>query len=236
MAPSTRRQWLTPALFAALLLTLAPGLAQAQEPGPASGDGINPVYIAGNPDCATLNADDTNFPGVTRDFGFKIDGSPNGTFPFDGTMGGSLTGGAPSDPGNSVTIAGSNGFYFDWTATLGIDAVIVKGGPNADAFVYDPEDLADTDLHAPVNPANGEPYGLSHIEFCYHYELTATKTADATFTRTYTWTIDKSVAPAAHSGFAGEQFSSDYDVVVDQTVVDSDWVVAGEITVKNPTP
>jgi hypothetical protein len=45
--------------------------------------------------------------------------------------------------------------------------VIVKGGPNANLYDYTPDGAAaDTDLHAPVNPANGGFYGLSHISFC----------------------------------------------------------------------
>ncbi len=66
--------------------------------------------------------------------------------------------------------------------------------------------------------------------------LTAEKTAFTGFTRTYTWTIDKNVTPDAHSGFAGESFSSDYDVILDRSEVDSGFVVTGTITVSNPNP
>ena len=63
--------------------------------------------------------------------------------------------------------------------------------------------------------------GVSHVTFCWNPEVTykplkAKKTAFTGFTRTYTWTIDKNVTPDAHSGFAGESFSSDYDVILDR--------------------
>ncbi len=48
-----------------------------------------------------------------------------------------------------------------------VTVVVVKGGPDANAFVYPAPDLGDTGLHAPVNPKNQKYYGLSHISFCY---------------------------------------------------------------------
>jgi hypothetical protein len=47
-----------------------------------------------------------------------------------------------------------------------VDAVIVKGGPNANVYRYS-EETSDTNLRAPINESNGQPYGLSHISFCY---------------------------------------------------------------------
>ena len=84
----------------------------------------------------------------------------------------------------------TDGVYFDWTSTLvGMDAVIVKGGPQANAYVYDPpaESFGDDGLHSPNNPSGG-PAALSHISFCWDGEtivpkpLTATKTAQAATT------------------------------------------------------
>jgi len=66
----------------------------------------------------------------------------------------------------------SDGTFFSWTANQGVDAVIVKGGPSASVYVYDPpaESRGDDGLSAPENPGTGEPYELSHIEFCYDRE------------------------------------------------------------------
>jgi len=199
--------------------------ASADTPGPASGDGVVPILVTGNPSCSSLG----------YSYGFKVNGSPNGTFPFDKSNGGELTGGAPSDPNNSVTSSNSTGKLFNWSATLGIDAVIVKGGDNADTFVYMPEDTADTQLHAPVGD-NGQLRDISHIEFCYDYEVTVTKTANATFTRTYSWTIDKVGDQTDLTLSAGQSFVVNYDVTVDATPTDSDWAVNGTITIHNPHP
>jgi hypothetical protein len=59
-----------------------------------------------------------------------------------------------------------DGQAFDWESNIGVDAVIVKGGPNANVYFYDPESTGDTGLHAPVGPS-GMFAGLSHISFCY---------------------------------------------------------------------
>jgi hypothetical protein len=196
-------------------------------------------YVPGNPTCATLNADPF-FDNIVSDFGFKLNEAPLGTFPLDKSNGGSLEGGAPSDSFNSVSILDvysvTLGQVFDWAATLGIDAVIVKGGPNSEAYVYVPESYGDIGLHAPTNPTNNTYYGISHIEFCYDYELFATKTAEAKVYKTIDWTITKDVTPASASKFIGEDATFDYTVSVNKEVIFGPWVVEGTITVKNPTP
>ena len=183
-------------------------VAKAEDDGPD----VTPVFVPGNPTCASLG----------YDYGFKVDPPNAGTYSIDGV--------------NTVTVT-TDGVRFDWTSTLGMDAVIAKGGPNANAYVYDPpsESLGDDGLHSPINPNTGTPFGLSHIEFCFDYELTASKTANPTYKRTYTWDITKSVDDDSHEGFTGDSFTSNYDVVVDQTVTDSDFAVSGNITVNNPT-
>lgn len=214
-----------------VFLFLPASFAAAQGGTPPSGDGVVPILYSDNPDCADL--------GLT--FGFKIDGHPEGNglnFTFiEGVQHGISTvhtGGAIDDTLNSITID-SDGYSFDWMATLGIDAIIVKGGADSNAYVYVPEDTADTNLISPLN-ASGSPAAISHIEICYDYELAASKTALTSYTRTYTWTIEKTVTPADHLGLAGDTFVSDYEVAVDQTVLDSDFAVSGVITVSNPTP
>lgn len=223
-----RELWKSPTLWLALaLLAAAPApSALAQNPGPPSGNGVQPVFVDGNPDCGDIGFG----------FGFKIDGSANGTYTLT-SADGALTGGAPEDPGNSVTISNSDGSFFDWSATLGIDAVIVKGGPNANAFVYSPESTGDTALHPPINPNNGRPFGVSHIELCYDYEVTVAKDAETSFTRTWEWAIEKTVNPEQWWLFDGDTGTSKYTVAVTRTgFTDSDWAVAGTIWISNDTP
>jgi hypothetical protein len=71
-------------------------------------------------------------------------------------------------PQDNVTMV-VNGTSISWTSTVGIDAVIVKAGSNANVYFYD-EAMADTDLVTPTNPSNQKPYGLSHVEFCVDVE------------------------------------------------------------------
>lgn len=67
----------------------------------------------------------------------------------------------------SVFTIDVEGRVFDWSSTQGVDAVIVKGGPNANVYRYANEVTSGEGLHAPVNPSNGQFYGLSHISLCY---------------------------------------------------------------------
>ena len=112
---------------------------------PAYAASVEPGFIAGNPSCADLNSQWTEV---------KYEPVQSGTHEVGD---GSLT--------VSVTVDGATR-TFDFTATPGVDAVIVKGGPNALVYAYEPDATGDTGLHAPVNPENGDYYGLSHISFC----------------------------------------------------------------------
>ncbi len=192
----------------AIVLTMAPAAASH----------VTPVYVGGNPTCTDLG----------YGFGFKLDPPNPGTYAIGGL--------------GTVTIA-SDGTYFDWTSTVGVDAVIVKGGPNANVYAYDPpaEAFGDTGLHSPVNPNDHHPYeliyGLSHIDFCFDYELEVTKTADASRTRTFGWTIEKSVAPDTWDLFTGDSGTSEYTVTLTKDDgTDGPWVVSGTITIGNNTP
>jgi hypothetical protein len=63
--------------------------------------------------------------------------------------------------------------------------------------------------------------------------LTVSKTATAHWTRTYDWTIEKSVAPASHTLETGQSASSTYTVAVTKSSgVEARWV-DGEVCVSN---
>ena len=53
---------------------------------------------------------------------------------------------------------------FDWSSTVAVDLVIVKGGPNANVYTYPYDTFGDTSLVTPAN--DGGRFGLSHVEFC----------------------------------------------------------------------
>lgn len=66
--------------------------------------------------------------------------------------------------------------------------------------------------------------------------VTVTKTANTSFTRTHDWDIEKSVTPTSLSLIKGESGDADYTVqVIYNGPTDSDWGVAGTITIHNPS-
>jgi hypothetical protein len=203
------------------------------------------TLVPENPDCCDLKEiDGLHDPIPDNSIGFKVDlggTEVNGTWLLDasaeGTLLTCLVDGFTGDPSNSITITTIDGLYFDWSSTLALDAIIVKGGPDAHVYYYDPESTGDVGLHAPINPSNGNPYEISHIEFCFDYELGIAKTAFPTFTRTFSWTISKSVTPDQWDLFVGDDGTSEYTVSVDKTgFTDNNWAVNGTITIENNTP
>ena len=115
----------------ALVPLLTVGCTDATPPDPslaAQEQGV--TYVAGNPDCASLEL---------GDFEFKIDGGPfQGVFALDSR--------------NTVTVTSPDGIHFDWSTSLPIDAVIAKGGPNANVYVYEDEASGEVGLSPPINP------------------------------------------------------------------------------------
>jgi hypothetical protein len=96
---------------------------------------VTPTLVADNPDCSEL--------GYTTIAKFDP--------PNDGTQAG-------------VTIDRVDEHFLNWTSTVAVDAVIVKGGPDANVYAYPLDTFGDVGLSAPDN--GGQPYGLSHVEFC----------------------------------------------------------------------
>jgi len=206
---------LTLAVTLILVAASTPAAYAQATAGPPSGNGVQPVVVAGNPDCADLG----------YDFGWKPqpEPPPSGSYAFPDSL-------------HTLDLS-SDGTYFDWSSDLELDAVIVKAGPNANVYTYVPESGGDTALHGPINPNNDQPYAVSHIEVCYDYEIDPYKTADTTFTRTWHWDITKAVSPASWALFDGDTGTSGYMVSVDKTgFTDSDWAVSGTITIVNDTP
>jgi len=65
--------------------------------------------------------------------------------------------------------------------------------------------------------------------------VSVTKTAETSFTRTFDWTIDKSVTPASWDLFKGDTGTSEYTISLDKDAgTDSDFAVSGTITIDNP--
>jgi len=186
----------------------------------------------------------STYTGVTYDSYCKINGWANDTYS------------CPIDPGedsgdNTITISNSDGTKFDWEAFYAIGAVIVKGGTAANIYGYDPPAKSDTDLYAPDNPANAKPFGVSHVTFCWNApqdfeDLTVTKTAETSYTRTHEWDIDKSVDTeegyTVDDGIAkvwlyidgsGDETATWTVDVTYEGYEDSGFNVSGEVTIEN---
>ena len=209
---STRR----PALLFTSLFLFSGCLGEPSDAPEHLASGVTVQFVDGNPTCQELG----------YQYEFKIDPPVAGTYDIDGT--------------NSVTVSfynSSEGQLMDWSSTLGMDAVLAKGASQGNLYIYDPpwEAKSGTGLHTPVN-ASGLYAGFSHVSFCYDYEVVVTKTADTSFKRKYTWTIDKSADETDLLLSAGQTIGVKYDVVVSSVSTDSDWLVSGEITVFNPAP
>jgi hypothetical protein len=98
--------------------------------------------------------------------GFRIDPPVNTTEPV--TVGGES---------GTVVVTFHTGLTlvdFDTTGNLAIRQVTVKGGPNANRYIYNaastptsfPDGIAaDTDLVSPTNPGGQIPT-ISHVDFC----------------------------------------------------------------------
>ena len=128
-------------------LLLACIVALLVAPASALGDDPDAVdFYAGNPSCADI---DQNYGETWLEL--KVEPVSDGVY---------------SNAHLSVTVDVKPGSVFDFTANPGVDAVIVKGGPDGNAYVYSPDATSGTNLHAPDN-GNGSYYGLSHISFCY---------------------------------------------------------------------
>lgn len=201
--------WLGAAAGAAALTGLtALGAAQAAS--------VVPEKVDGNPTCESQ--------GYAH--GIKFDDDPRGTLTrtVDGL-------------GTVTLMVQEDGQHWDWESDFGIDAVISKGGDAANVYRYDPpaESFGDTGMVSPLNDGGQVP-GLSHANFCFDYDVTVSKTATTSYTRTHDWSITKVGSEDSLRLSSGQTFVVDYDVTVAQTPVDSDWAVEGEITVTNPDP
>ncbi|MFA6605204.1 MAG: hypothetical protein WCS88_04370 [Patescibacteria group bacterium] len=104
----------------------------------------NPQFVEGNPSCNSLGYDNE----------YKI--TPGDPYTYE-----------PSEASNFVSISNLNGGQFDWSSTINIDAVIAKGGDNANVYSYDPASTGGSGLVTPLNGGDQIP-NLSHVSFCYN--------------------------------------------------------------------
>lgn len=191
-------------------------LAGAFLGGTAHAASVTPTYVEGvNPTCASVGLPNTQQAG---------DYSASGVYNLPG--------------GNTITVTVSGDTKtIDWSSTLSMDAVIVKAGNGANVYDYRPgESFGDTGLVTPNNGGQGQQTGLSHLRFCYDYEVGVTKTANTTFTRAWTWSIDKTCDQTSLTLSVGQVMPVNCTVTVGATSADSNYGASGTITIHNPDP
>jgi hypothetical protein len=143
-----------------------------------------------------------------------------------------------------VTITGLNAgkTLMGFTSTTRVSAVFVKGGPDG-GYLYDYRlpnppggSLGDTNMG--TNGYGAGRHQISHVSFCWNQPprvpLTASKTAKATYDKTITWELTKTVDPKTHSGIAGEKAGeSKWTVKAKKIVTLGNYKVTGKITINN---
>jgi hypothetical protein len=130
--------------------------------------------------------------------------------------------------------------------TAGADNVtIASGTPNAQgefSFSFSTTGLGGSTIgfRSHYVPVGGTRYqqsssGCSNLVINAPLVITVEKTAVTSFTRTYTWSIDKSVDIGTLDLFTGDSGTVMYNIAVTKTgPVDSAWKVTGTIHVHNP--
>jgi hypothetical protein len=210
------------AWIAVWLLAMAVGtmglVATAQTARAGEGPSVTPTVEPGNPTCKTLL-------GSAAAYEVKIDPPKSGTY------------------GPVTATFHDNGTQVDFTSTVPVVAVFVKGG-NQGGNLYDYSSApssGDNNLVTPTGPG-GQPQGISHVSFCWNEEppptpnaLDVSKTATTSYDRKIDWKLEKTVDDNSHSGNAGETAgTSEWTVKATKTATDSNFKVVGDITIKNP--
>src|SRR5262245_28574792 len=253
------RRLLAGALVAsALALALVAVGMGGTTPPPPTADGITPLlYTGGNgniTECTEAQLNPAVDPDVQNVFGLTV--ARGGVGSYAGTWDKTNTAHTHGDDNplrvtiSNTRVSGGRA-WFDWSANMPVDFVIVKSGSTASgggSLVYDYRNYgwnghpatrawADVNLWSPND-------SFSHMLFCTLKQLRVEKTASASFKRTYQWTISKQVKTDGAFGksaslglLTGDSGTATWQIAVDQTgVTDGDAAVSGAITVLDSSP
>lgn len=232
-------------LVASLAVAMALTASASAEHGYPGVTADRHVYVPGNPGCPEGTADGTSFKIEAGDI---VVGSE---YPSDTKL---------------VRVTSYDGTVFGWTFTApgtdGFDvaAVIVKGGSgNNDAntggaiiyFYNDTSDDGDSGLAPPINDSTGQPFGISHVQFCLDPKdegepatVAVSKTGSGTFDVGHDWTITKQVKVAGASDATygptqtlalddGGHGSVTWKVTVGHSSLEKNFTLSGTITLAN---
>src|SRR5688572_9589238 len=156
---------------------------------------------------------------------------------------------SPPSPSGDVTIGTATFHYFydptgqtiywSFDANAPVLWAVAKGGPEAYAFTYLPSGvMSDTLLRSPGNN-DDDPQGLSHFDVCLSQDEPLvtppeiTKTADASWTESNDWTLEKSADPTAIEMYEGDSHDVDYTITATKTPWGT-FTVSGMIEISDP--
>jgi hypothetical protein len=136
-------------------LTTAVAVGLAAAPASAQPD-VNPILIPGNPPLTCpAGGEGIRVPAVDAEYDIELQNGETGVLDVD-----------VSDDGTLLTFSIEDG------GEIAVRSVTVKGGPNANRYIYNAANgfpggtTADDDLTSPVNPGGNIPE-ISHIDFCF---------------------------------------------------------------------
>ncbi|MFU8771627.1 MAG: hypothetical protein ACNA8H_04305 [Anaerolineales bacterium] len=162
-----KTKWFASILIVALMF-VSVGAVFVTPPGtpstPVSVGGITPYIIAGESPGGNRTCEEVGFAffGDPDYYEFSSERLNYNDGEFDGEF----------PPGLEVIV--SDDTYVAWTSTFGIGAVIVKGGNNANVYVYDPQWYSDSGLASPPMQASFRSVStypeLSNLTFCWNPE------------------------------------------------------------------
>ncbi|MEO6039338.1 MAG: T9SS type A sorting domain-containing protein [Saprospiraceae bacterium] len=144
----------------------------------------------------------------------------------------------------NINPSGSCGSTLVWSVSdnIVVDRFVAKGGTGGqNVYNYtgvNPRPTTDGNIHCPVTGGSGKYADFSHVDVCFHYRLSASKTAVTSYTRDYDWNLVKSCDGPNPLGplTTGQTYSYPFHWTASVSgFTDSDWKVTGVITVANST-
>lgn len=133
----------------------------------------------------------------------------------------------------SYTTTAENDGIASWTSTFPIDGISMKGGSQgSNVYSYAGGATSGGGEFTAITGGSGTPAEISHINFCWYGRFTPSVDGAASYTRDYSWSIDKS-ANAPASVAKGSALTVSYTVAMSRSFTDSEFAINGRVSVLN---
>ncbi len=153
--------------------------------------------------------------------------------------------------GDSITLASADGIVWYWTSTALIRGIMIRadvpgtalGDATNQLWLYaSPSGGGSYSSAIYTEDSAGTRYPAKYVEFCFdapptYPGLQITKTAEARYTATYDWTIQKTTPVGSLLLSSGQSVPVAYQVSVSRAAATaSDFEAFGQIVIHNPAP